>query len=176
MAASISETCALASPPNSVEAPENNLARELTWAWTSMPITASQSPVEPLISLVFCEGASIAHGRHCSAVRLRVCRAHGKPRLRGQPATTDLPRKQRSARTFRHAERTEQGRTWTSVPLLQNCCAHQLVCALHWKEQIVPVFTAFFSTAQAPGGSFIGLIALANAAGVVKVLVITLAF
>ena len=32
-------------------------------------------------------------------------------------------------------------------------------------EQIVPVFTALFSTAQAPGGSFIGLIALANPAG-----------
>src|SRR5215469_6964243 len=26
-----------------------------------MPITTSQSPVEPLMSLVFCEGASIAH-------------------------------------------------------------------------------------------------------------------
>ena len=51
------------------------------------------------------------------------------------------------------------------MPLLQNCCAHQLVCALHWKEQNVPVFTAFFSTAQAPGGGFIGLIALANPAG-----------
>ena len=49
----------------------------------------------------------------------------------------------------------KQGRTETSAPLLQSCWAHQLVWALHWDEQIVPVFTAFFSTAQAPGGSFI---------------------
>ena len=51
------------------------------------------------------------------------------------------------------------------MPLLQNCCARQLVCALHWNEQIVPVFTALFSTAQAPGGSLIGFIALAEAPG-----------
>ena len=60
----------------------------------------------------------------------------------------------------------KQGRTETSAPLLQSCWAHQLVWALHWDEQIVPVFTAFFSTAQAPGGSFIVcFIAFAEAAG-----------
>jgi hypothetical protein len=41
-----------------------------------------------------------------------------------------------------------------------------LVCALHWYEQIAPAFTALFSTAQAPGGSFIVcFIALADADG-----------
>jgi hypothetical protein len=61
----------------------------------------------------------------------------------------------------------KQGRTWTSVPLAQqNCCAHQLVCALHWNEQIAPPFIAFFSTAQAPGGSFTAcFVAAADAAG-----------
>ena len=53
MAASTRETCAFGSPPNSVEAPENNFAREVTWAWTSMPMTTSQSPVAPLISFDF---------------------------------------------------------------------------------------------------------------------------
>ena len=38
-----------------VEAPENSLACEVTWACTSMPMTTSQSPVAPLTSLaVFC--------------------------------------------------------------------------------------------------------------------------
>ena len=51
IAASTSETWLFGSPPNSVEAPENSFAFEVTWAWTSMPITISQSPVAPLISL-----------------------------------------------------------------------------------------------------------------------------
>src|ERR1700760_798877 len=51
IAASTSETCELGWPPNSVDAPENSLAFEVTWAWTSMPITTSHSPVAPLISL-----------------------------------------------------------------------------------------------------------------------------
>ena len=49
MAASTRLTWALGSPPNSVEAPENSLALEVTWAWTSMPITTSQEPVAPSI-------------------------------------------------------------------------------------------------------------------------------
>ena len=49
--------------PNAVEAPENNFALEVTWAWTSMPMTTSQSPVAPLISLDFRTGASIAQSR-----------------------------------------------------------------------------------------------------------------
>src|ERR1019366_9585967 len=52
IAASTSETWLFGSPPNSVEAPENNLDFEMTWAWTSRPITISQSPVVPLISLL----------------------------------------------------------------------------------------------------------------------------
>jgi hypothetical protein len=51
IAASTSDTWLLGSPPKAVDAPENNFACELTWAWTSMPITTSQSPAEPLISL-----------------------------------------------------------------------------------------------------------------------------
>src|ERR1700681_131073 len=50
IAASTSETWELGSPPNSVEAPENSFEFEVTWAWASMPMTTSQSPVEPLIS------------------------------------------------------------------------------------------------------------------------------
>ena len=54
IAASTSETWLFGAPPNSVEAPENSLAFEVTWACTSMPITTSQSPVAPLISFDFC--------------------------------------------------------------------------------------------------------------------------
>src|SRR5262249_53999707 len=50
IAASTNDTCELGSPPNAVEAPENSFDREVTWAWTSMPTTTSQSPVAPLIS------------------------------------------------------------------------------------------------------------------------------
>src|SRR3984957_3864000 len=53
IAASTSETWLFGSPPNSVEAPENNFEFEVTWAWTSSPITISQSPVAPLISFEF---------------------------------------------------------------------------------------------------------------------------
>src|SRR5262249_18438281 len=50
IAASTNDTCELGSPPNAVEAPENSFDREVTWAWTSMPTTTSQSPVAPLSS------------------------------------------------------------------------------------------------------------------------------
>ncbi len=50
IAASTSDTWLFGSPPNSVEAPENSFEFEVTWAWTSMPITTSQSPLAPLIS------------------------------------------------------------------------------------------------------------------------------
>ena len=59
MAASTKETWLLGSPPNLVEEPENNLASELTWAWSSMPMTTSQSPVAPLISFFGLTGAFI---------------------------------------------------------------------------------------------------------------------
>src|SRR5262252_7721265 len=50
MAASTSETWLLGSPPNCVEAAENNFALEATCACTSMPTTTSHSPVAPLMS------------------------------------------------------------------------------------------------------------------------------
>src|SRR5262249_199039 len=52
IAASTSETCELGSPPNSVEAPEKSFDCEVTWAWTSRPITTSQSPVAPGMSFL----------------------------------------------------------------------------------------------------------------------------
>ena len=51
IAASTRETLALGAAPNWVEAPENSLALERTWACTSMPITISQSPVTPAMVL-----------------------------------------------------------------------------------------------------------------------------
>ncbi len=50
IAASTSDTCEFGSPPNAVDAPENSLEREVTWAWTSSPTITSQSPVAPLMS------------------------------------------------------------------------------------------------------------------------------
>ena len=46
-AASTRATWLLGSAPNSVEAPEKSLASDVTWAWTSRPITTSHSPVAP---------------------------------------------------------------------------------------------------------------------------------
>ena len=63
MAASTSDTCELGSPPNAVEAPENNFDCEVTWAWISMPMTTSQSPVTPLISCDFGSNAFIDPSR-----------------------------------------------------------------------------------------------------------------
>ena len=55
IAASTSETWVLGSAPNAVAAPENSLALEVTWAWTSRPITTSHSPLAPWMrySLMF---------------------------------------------------------------------------------------------------------------------------
>ena len=64
IAASTSETCELGSPPNSVDAPEKSLAREVTWACTSMPTMISQSPVAPLMSL---------EGFTCVFIRVSSC-------------------------------------------------------------------------------------------------------
>ncbi len=49
MAASTSETFVLGSAPKAVGAPENSLEFEATCAWTSSPMTTSQSPVRPEI-------------------------------------------------------------------------------------------------------------------------------
>src|SRR6185312_12841581 len=54
IAASTSETWLFGSPPKAVEAPEKSFALDVTWAWTSKPITTSHSPVSPLRSLDFC--------------------------------------------------------------------------------------------------------------------------
>src|SRR3569833_1021903 len=51
IAASTSETCSLGPAPKPTAAPENSLDFEATWAWTSSPITISQAPVRPWISL-----------------------------------------------------------------------------------------------------------------------------
>ena len=59
MAASMSETWAFGSPPKAVEAPENSFDCELTWAWTSSPMTTSQPPVAPAINFDLLEGLGI---------------------------------------------------------------------------------------------------------------------
>src|SRR5271170_5738857 len=61
IAASIGETWLLGSAPNAVAAPENSLAWLTTWAWTSSPITISQSPVRPCSRLM--SGLSGDEGR-----------------------------------------------------------------------------------------------------------------
>ena len=53
IAASTSDTWELGSPPNAVDAPEKSFEREVTWAWTSMPMTTSQSPLVLLMSFDF---------------------------------------------------------------------------------------------------------------------------
>ena len=50
IAASTRLTLVLGSAPKAVEAPEKSFAFEATWAWTSMPITISQSPLAPGMS------------------------------------------------------------------------------------------------------------------------------
>src|ERR1700691_102835 len=49
IAASTSETWQLGTPQNPVDALESSFDFEVTWAWTSSPITISQSPLAPLI-------------------------------------------------------------------------------------------------------------------------------
>ena len=49
MPASIGETWAFGAPPNAVDAPENSLASDTTWACTSSPTTTSHGPVAPWI-------------------------------------------------------------------------------------------------------------------------------
>ncbi len=60
MAASTSETCELGAPPNAVGAPEKSFACEVTWAWISMPMTTSHSPVAPAMSCEVLVGAFMA--------------------------------------------------------------------------------------------------------------------
>src|SRR6187549_2333227 len=68
IAASTSDTCEFGSPPNSVEAPENSFDFEVTWAWTSIPITTSQPPSAPLISFdVFAALLMSLPGQHSGA-------------------------------------------------------------------------------------------------------------
>src|SRR5450759_4595065 len=80
IAASTSETWLLGAPPNSAEAPENSFDFEVTWACTSMPMTTSQSPVEPLRSLA---------GLLCSLMSPTIYRAGAaKTRLRQNDVKT----------------------------------------------------------------------------------------
>src|ERR1700721_660251 len=83
IAASTSETWVLGSPPNAVEAAENNLEREVTWAWTSRPTITSQSPVAPLMSLALGLSAAMWFAHLSSEVRRDLsARASCPPRLR----------------------------------------------------------------------------------------------
>src|SRR5262249_7547950 len=63
IAASTSDTWELGSPPNAVDAPEKSFEREVTWAWTSMPITTSQSPLALLMSFDFIGKLPSTHRR-----------------------------------------------------------------------------------------------------------------
>src|SRR5262249_13040716 len=96
MAASTSETCELGSPPNAVAAPENSFDCEVTWAWISMPMTTSQSPLAPLMSLDCISAALLdapaARRARCTALVRRFGEApqgcRNLQRLRAQePAT-----------------------------------------------------------------------------------------
>ena len=83
IAASTSETWVFGSPPNSVEAPENSFEFEVTWAWTSSPITISQSPVAPLISF-----AVVALMRFQLPSSAETIRSHS---VSSEPVATGLP-------------------------------------------------------------------------------------
>src|SRR6476620_4566843 len=88
IAASTSETWLFGSPPNAVDAPENSFEFEVTWAWTSMPITTSQLPVEPLISLPLVAVIAVLlrrAPRRCDPTRLQ---AYPSPPA-GQPGDTN---------------------------------------------------------------------------------------
>jgi hypothetical protein len=50
IAASTKATLELGSDPKAVDAPENNLAFDETWAWISIPMTSSQSCLAPAIT------------------------------------------------------------------------------------------------------------------------------
>ena len=52
IAMSTNETWEFGTAPNPVGAPEKSFAFETTWAWTSSPITGSQSPVAPFTRLI----------------------------------------------------------------------------------------------------------------------------
>ena len=86
IAASTSETCEFGSPPNAVEAPENSLACEVTWACTSRPMTTSQSPVAPLMSLFDLPSVALAFialvlsPSHCARALMRQERSIARPR------------------------------------------------------------------------------------------------
>src|SRR5262245_38616106 len=75
IAASTRLTWLFGAPPNSVEAPEKSLALEVTWAWTSMPTTTSQSPVAPLRSFDF--GAALT----ASVIQIRPFCCNGHPTI-----------------------------------------------------------------------------------------------
>ena len=102
IAASTRLTWLLGAPPKAVEAPENSLALEVTWAWTSMPTTTSQSPVWRPSDTVFGSAASrvvtgrppsatprrsVSHSSSSGALACRLAGARGTSsrRCRGRP-------------------------------------------------------------------------------------------
>src|SRR5437868_6297314 len=91
MPASTKDTCEFGSAPNSVEAPENSLDLDRTWAWTSRPITTSQSPVCPLINL---DGIDLDTGALMgTSTSWRVCAENRRPARWQGPHATPYPRR-----------------------------------------------------------------------------------
>ena len=74
IAASTKLTLLFGGRPNSVDEPENSLLSDVTWAWTSMPITISQSPVAPEMKYF---GLGVRVSTRVKATKLSVFR--GKP-------------------------------------------------------------------------------------------------
>src|SRR5262249_33944531 len=74
---------ALGAAPNSVEAPENSLAFDSTWAWTSMPTMTSQSPVAPGMKR-FGSGVRVS----TMAIRGKGLRLFNRPRYWKAPRVT----------------------------------------------------------------------------------------
>src|SRR3954470_18905973 len=111
IAASTSETWVFGSPPNSVEAPENSFEFEVTWAWTSSPITISQSPVAPLISLAGLTVAFMLSFLRAARTRSAPIRYQANPSPpAGRPGDTN---NQRFRDRLRHgADRHAPRRNW----------------------------------------------------------------
>ena len=76
IAASTSDTWVFGSPPKAVEAPEKSFARETTCAWTSRPITTSQSPVAPLMSFAFAAVSAMSNAFRLAIPSQRPRHAH----------------------------------------------------------------------------------------------------
>ena len=78
IAASTKETLELGSAPNSVEAPEKSLDRLDTWAWTSIPMTSSQSCLAPAITFGF-GGSKVRSSMDGPGCRVNGLRSRTEP-------------------------------------------------------------------------------------------------